>query len=374
MSADYDIVIIGAGVIGLAAARALADKGESSVLIIEKEDGFGHGTSSRNSEVIHSGLYYGDGSVKASYCARANKKLYEFCEKENVWFNKCGKLVIAQQGQGKALEDLYQQGIRNGVDGMRVIDKNEIKSLEPNITAESALFIQSTGIISAHELMSAFNRISASAGHDTLFMSSVKNVEKTASGTYEITIVEHGSTESSVTANWVVNAAGLHSAAIAELAMGGAAPSLRFSKGEYFRLSSKWRNEFSHLVYPLPDIEHDSLGIHLSFDQSGSAKLGPSAVWMETLQEDYSVNETLINTFFQEAQRYIPELKIDDLSPDYSGIRPKFFPKNQNQSDYYIQHEEDRMLKGWINMIGIDSPGLTAAISIGEDIADWIIS
>lgn len=371
MSANYNIAIIGAGVVGLAAARAIAEKGESSVLIIEKEDGFGHGTSSRNSEVIHSGLYYSDGSVKASYCAKANQKLYEFCEKENVWHNKCGKLVIAQQGQEAALEELYQQGIRNGVDGIRKVDKHEIESLEPNITADSALYIQSTGIISAHELMGAFNRISAAAEHDSLFMSSVKKVVKQSSGEYDLTIIEQGSIESSVTANWVINAAGLHSDTLAKMVMGHAAPSLRFSKGEYFKLSSKWRNKFKRLVYPLPDLEHDSLGIHLSFDQSGSAKLGPSAAWLDRLTEDYSVDSELIDTFFEEAKRYIPDLNKDDLSSDYSGIRPKYFGKNGGQSDYYIKHEKDNGLDKWINLIGIDSPGLTAAISIGEDIANW---
>ena len=374
MSTDYNIVIIGAGVVGLAVSRALAEKGESSVLIIEKEDSFGHGTSSRNSEVIHSGLYYPDGSIKASYCAKANRKLYNFCEKENVWHNQCGKLVIAQKGQQSALEELFQKGIRNGVEEMRIIDKNEIASLEPNIAAESALFIPSTGIISAHELMSSFNRISSSADHDSLFMSSVRNVRQNNLNNYSLTLIEHGSAESVVTANWVVNAAGLHSDKIAELAMGSSSPSLKFSKGEYFKLSSKWRNVFSHLVYPLPDAEYDSLGIHLSFDRSGSSKLGPSVAWLELLNEDYSVTESLADTFFNEAKRYIPNLDIADLSPDYSGIRPKYFPGQGEQSDFYIRHEEEVGLKGWINLVGIDSPGLTAAISIGENVADWIIN
>jgi len=372
VSADYNIIIIGAGVVGLAAARAIAEKGETSVLIIEKEDGFGHGISSRNSEVIHSGIYYNQGSIKAAYCSRANKRLYQFCDKENVWYNNCGKLVIAQQGQDPALQDLYQQGILNGVDGIRLINKNEIASLEPNIAAETALFIPSTGIISANELMSAFYRISASREHDTLFMSSVKNVGKTESGAYEITIIEHGSAESSVTANWVINAAGLHSDAIAELVMGNTAPSLKFSKGEYFKLSSQWANKFSHLVYPLPDIKHDTLGIHLSIDQSGFAKLGPSAAWLDSLNENYSVDEDLKSVFYDEAKKYIPDLDIDDLSADYSGIRPKYFVNNDQQSDYYIKHEKDAGLAGWINLVGIDSPGLTAAISIGEDVAEWI--
>ncbi len=374
MSTDYKVVIIGAGVIGLAVSRALAEKGESSVLIVDKEDGFGHATSSRNSEVIHSGLYYADGSVKASYCARANRKLYDFCEKENVWYNKCGKLVIAQKGQEPVLQELFQKGIRNGVDEMRIISKKEIYSLEPNIEAELALFIPSTGIISAHELMSAFNRISGSTGHDSLFMTSVGDAHKNNLNEYSLFLVEHGSVESNVTANWVVNAAGLHSETIAAMVMGRKAPSLKFSKGEYFKLSSKWRNEFSHLVYPLPDIENDSLGIHLSFDQSGSSKLGPSAAWLELLNEDYSVTESLADTFFGEAKRYIPDLNITDLSPDYSGIRPKYFPEQVKQSDYYIRHEEGAGLEGWINLVGIDSPGLTAAISIGEDVAEWIVS
>jgi L-2-hydroxyglutarate oxidase LhgO len=373
MTADYKIVIIGAGVVGLAIARALAKKGESSVLILEKEDSFGHGASSRNSEVIHSGLYYPDGSLKASYCVRANKQLYQFCDEESIWYNKCGKLVISQKGQNAELKKLFEQGRRNGVDGMRMIGKQEIVSLEPNIDAESAIFIESTGIISAHELMSAFKRISTNANHDLLYMSTVNKVIHNDK-IFSITVGQNGSTEDLVTANWVINAAGLYSAEISKMVMDANTPKLQYSKGEYFKLSSKWRSAFSHLVYPLPDKEHDSLGIHLSFDKSGMAKLGPSATWLSDFAEEYEVDSNLKKMFFNEANKYIPDLKIDQISPDFSGIRPKYFHPNQAHAEFYIRHEYEAGLEGWINLIGIDSPGLTSAISIGEDVAGWVIN
>lgn len=372
MTSDYKVVIVGAGVVGLAVARALAQCGETSVLIIEKDGSFGRGTSSRNSEVIHSGIYYEDGSEKARFCVKANERLYEFCAKENVWHNRCGKLIVAQKGQEESLTKLLNQGQQNGVKNILTLTRKEITKLEPDISAELALLVESTGIISAHELMAAFYRISQSADHDILYHTAVRGVNRT-SDYYSLEIEGQNSAAEIVNAEWIVNAAGLYSAVIAGFVMDDRAPGLRFSKGEYFNMSSRWRNRFNHLIYPLPDEKNDSLGIHLSFDQSGSSKLGPSATWLNPFVEDYNVDGRLKKIFFKEARKYLPELEKDHIAPDFSGIRPKYFLADQDHADFYISHETEAGLEGWINLVGIDSPGLTAAISIGETTAEWIL-
>ena len=372
MPKDYHVIIIGAGVIGLAVARSLAESGHNSVLIIDKEKNFGRVTSSRNSEVIHSGIYYPSTSLKAKYCLIGRKLLYEFCKKYNVWHQQCGKLIVAQDYQEPALENLYNKAIANGVPDVEKINKQKIEKMEPRVIGKTALFVGCSGIISAHEIMSAYFNISQSKNHDYLFKSRVNDSEPLYDG-YEIFIENSIGEREKVTSEWVINAGGLQSDLIARMVNNDVKfPELTYSKGCYFRLSSKWRNRFKHLVYPMPDKELDSLGIHLSFDQSGNIKLGPSAHWMENKKEDYTVEKRLLNLFYHEAKKYIKGLKKFDLSPDYAGIRPKMKTTKETFSDFYIAHENEKGFPGWINLIGIDSPGLTAAIAIGEDVAKWI--
>jgi len=372
---DYDVIIIGAGVVGLAVARALAERNVSSVLVIEKEGDYGRSVSSRNSEVIHSGIYYPENSLKARYCRSGRDKLYPFCRENDVWFSKCGKMVVAQKGQEKELEKLYQQARMNEVPEIDIMSQKEICVLESDISAESALFVGCTGVISAHELMLAFSRYSAEADHDLLLKASVVGVEPRGN---HYLIAVHGPGEASyrVSARWVVNAAGLWSDRVAEFLWGTdrkERPALYYLKGSYFKLSSKWSNRIEHLVYPIPDEKYDSMGIHLSFDQGGDVKLGPSAEEVENRREDYSVEERNLEMFYTAGKRYIPALEREDLSPDFAGIRPKLAVPNGEPSDFYIRHEQDLGYPGWINLIGIDSPGLTAAIAIGEDVTTWIV-
>ena len=370
---DYDIIIIGAGAVGLAVARALAVRGEASVLIIEKEMGFGQGTSSRNSEVIHSGIYYPAGSLKAKYCLASRDRLYAFCRENDVWNSKCGKLVVAQAGQESQLEALHRQAETNGVPELYMMDRSEIAAVEPEVSAESAMFVGCTGIVSAHELMAAYHRISAEADHDLLLKASVVGAEPKGE-LYALQVEGPGDTTYAVTARWVVNAAGLHSDTIAQFLWGSEypfRPVLRYSKGAYFKLSGKWRHRVERLVYPIPDTEHDSLGIHLSFDQAGEMKLGPDAAWIDDRSEDYTVNAEDGDLFYREANQYLPSLERDDLSPDYSGIRPKLAETVEGHADFYMRHEPD--CPGWINLVGIDSPGLTASFAIGQQVAGWIV-
>tara|TARA_Y100000590_G_scaffold394244_1_gene473147 strand:- start:1372 stop:2505 length:1134 start_codon:yes stop_codon:yes gene_type:complete len=371
---DYDIIIIGAGAVGLAVARALAVRGETSVLIIEKEMGFGQGTSSRNSEVIHSGIYYPVGSLKAKYCLAGRDRLYDFCRENDVWNSKCGKLVVAQTGQESQLEALHRQAETNGVPELYMMDRSEIAAVEPEVSAESAMFVGCTGIVSAHELMSAYHRISAEADHDLLLKASVVGAELKGE-LYALHVKGPGDADYAVTTRWVVNAAGLHSDRIAQFLWGSddsSRPVLRYSKGTYFKLSGKWRHRVERLVYPIPDAEHDSLGIHLSFDQAGDVKLGPDAAWIDDRSEDYTVNVEDGDIFYSEAKQYLPSLERDDLSPDYSGIRPKLAAETMKGNfDFYIKHEPD--YPGWINLVGIDSPGLTASLALGEKVAEWVV-
>ena len=369
---DYEIIIVGAGVIGLAVARALAIEEKRSVLIIEKEMGFGQGTSSRNSEVIHSGIYYPSNSIKAKYCLNGRAKLYEFCRRNNVWYKNCGKLVVAQIGQESQLTSLFEQAQANDVPDVHIVDRLGVSKLEPTVSAESAMFVGCTGIVSAHELMSAYHRIATQADHDILLRSTVVGVEPKGDA-YLLEVKGSDDINYTVTGRWIVNAAGLYSDKIAQFLWGNnniIRPSLSYSKGSYFKLSTKWRHSVRHLIYPLPDKEKDSLGIHLSFDQAGNMKLGPDATWMQNYSEDYDVNSDNLNAFYLAAKRYLPSLESIDLSPDYSGIRPKLMTGPNEPSDFYIRHEPD--YPGWINLIGIDSPGLTSSLAIGEDVAQWI--
>ncbi|MEA1881540.1 MAG: NAD(P)/FAD-dependent oxidoreductase [Candidatus Marinimicrobia bacterium] len=366
----YDVVIIGAGVIGLAIARAIGEILHKSVLIIEKEESFGRGISSRNSEVIHSGIYYQPDSLKAEYCTRGRDLTYYYCEKHNIWINRCGKIVVGKNHQLEELEALYASAQKNGVPEVRIIDQKEINKLESKIKGDIALYVDCTGIVSAHDLMASFYKISQDNDHDYLFKSKVVNASQGENG-YELVIENPQGEIETVSSQWVINAAGLEGDMVAEM-LGDGFPRLRYSKGCYYKLSSKWRGAFNHLVYPLPDKARGSLGIHLSFDETRMPKLGPSAHWMKDREENYDVEESLLDQFYEEGNRYIRGLKKEDLSPDYAGIRPKIWMNKNPMPDFYISHEADKGYPGWVNLIGIESPGLTSAIAIGEDVAQWV--
>ena len=372
-TSDYEIIIIGAGALGLAVARALANAGKGSVLVVEKEETFGRGISSRNSEVIHSGIYYPPNSLKAIYCTSGRKKLYAYCKEKNIWHNQCTKLVLAQENQINKLEQLYKNGLTNGVPDLKMIGKGELSKLEPNIEGKSALFVGCTGIFSAHDLMASFYNESTQMDHDYLFKTELKQCEY-YDGRYKLQIENTLGTVETVTSDWVINSGGLQSDIIAGMLNHNqnSLPKITYSKGCYFSLSSKWRNAFNHLIYPMPDNTRGSLGIHISFDQNMSAKLGPNVEWMENRVEDYTVKNDLNMIFFKEAKSYIKGLELSDLTPDFSGIRPIIGTPENPYSDFYIHHEKDRGYPGWINLIGIESPGLTASIAIGEEVAEWV--
>tara|TARA_Y100000746_G_C15451841_1_gene427497 strand:+ start:186 stop:1298 length:1113 start_codon:yes stop_codon:yes gene_type:complete len=366
----FDVVIIGAGVIGLSIARAIGEQTNKSVLVIEKDDSIGKGISSRNSEVIHSGIYYEPGSLKSKYCVEGRKLLYDYCIKNEIWYNNCGKLVVSKIHQQEQLEDLYNNAKNNGINEIEIIDKKEINQLEPLIHSDIALKVNCTGIISAHDLMLSFYHNSQSHDHDYLFKTKVVGANKNNSD-YSIDIENYYGEIETVNCKWVINASGLNSDLLGEL-LNDEFPKLKFLKGSYFKLSSKWKGKFKKLIYPLPDMKHGSLGIHLTIDRDGMARLGPNADWIDDRQEDYKVDDSLNEVFYEEGKKYILDLKLNELTADYSGIRPKIFMDNNSMPDFYINHEEKNGFPGWINLIGIESPGLTGSISIGNDIAKII--
>ena len=366
MNTDYDILIIGAGVIGLSIAYNLAGSGKK-ILIIDKENNYGKGISSRNSEVIHSGIYYPEGSQKHKLCIRGRKLLKEFCINNNVWYNECGKLIVAQHNQINDLNRLFDQAIKNGIKNVKEISNQNIKNINPLISAKAALWIDCTSIFSSHDFMNRLYNHSYGSDHDFLFKTSIKCVNQNSHG-YEITINNATDDFEKFTCRDVINCAGLNSDIISDLIIknNSKIPEISFSKGCYFKLSSKWKNAFNSLVYPIPDLKNQTLGIHLTIDRDKNARLGPDAKIID--KEDYIVDESALESFYRAAKTYIPSLKKYDLTPDYAGIRPKIKKTSGKFCDFYIREEIEFGLPGWFNLIGIESPGLTSSLAIGEKV------
>ena len=373
MSVDYEFIIIGAGVIGLSIARSLGELGYESVLVIDKEKKIGTGISSRSSEVVHSGIYNPPEFLKSKLCLKGRKLLYEYCEKNRIFYKNCGKIIISGKNEKNTLLKLYELGNTKGLNEMKILNREEIQKLEPSINADLGLLIKETGIIDSHSLMNSFYSNSIKSNHDYLFVTAVQNVFYDELKYRIFLKTMNYEQEESVTAKWVINAAGLQSDSIFKMLVGESSePNLYFSKGNYFSLSSSWRNNFKHLIYPLPEKNHQSLGVHITFDKSGNVRLGPDSCVIKNKVEDYTVDEKLIDKFYLEASKYISGLNKEDLSPDYTGIRPKILSSDTNASDFYICHEISKGYKGWINLIGIESPGLTSCLSIAEMVTDWI--
>ncbi len=373
MKKDYRIIIIGAGVAGLAIANCLSKRNIKSVLIIEKDESFGRGISSRNSEVIHSGIYYPKGSLKQKLCLKGRELIYEFCRLNNIWFNQCGKLIIAQKDELSALEHLYDNALTNEIGTVDIIDSKILREKNDLISAYCALQVNSTGIVSCHDLMHAFFNLSQENDHDYLFKSSVVDAYKISYG-FELDINNANNEIEKVTSEIVINAAGLSSDKIGNLVLktDSLIPKIIYSKGCYFKLSPKWKNKFKQLVYPVPDYSNQALGIHVTIDKDNYARLGPNAFILEQRIEDYYVEPNLVKEFYNKAKKYIPTLNMEDLTPDYSGIRPKILENQQTFNDFYIKNETKNGLEGWINLIGIESPGLTSSMAIGEKVMELI--
>lgn len=359
---EADVVVIGAGVVGLAIARALQLKGREC-LVIEAESAIGTGISSRNSGVIHAGMYYAAGSLMAKACVEGRARLYDYVAERHIPHARCGKLIVATSAQEDAtLAAIKAKGAQNGVEDLALLSRREAQGLEPALQCTAALFSPSTGIIDAHALMLALQGDAENAGAVTAFKSPVLG-GRADNG--RIILEIGGDMPSRLAAKSVINAGGLAATKIAR-AITGMPPELvpksYLAKGSYFTLTG--RAPFSRLIYPVP--VPGGLGVHLTLDLGGQARFGPDVEWVEEI--DYSVDPARAQSFYAAVRRYWPDLKEDALQPGYSGIRPKIVPKGAPAQDFVIQGPATHGIEGLIHLFGIESPGLTSALAL----AAWV--
>jgi len=364
MTDTVDIVVIGAGVIGLAIAGRLA-RPDRDLVVLERHDGFGRETSSRNSEVVHAGLYYRETLLKTTLCVRGNPLLYELCAREGIPVRQTGKIVVAtderEVGQLHALRD---QAAKNGVPGVELIDRRKVRELEPRIEGLLGLWSPTSGIVDSHRLMGWLEHSASARGATVAYRCEVTGLRRTSDG-WQVEVTEPDGTRSVLGAACVVNSAGLGAEAIAAMAgidTAAVGYHIHPCKGEYFRVSSRHRGALAHLVYPPPSNVH--LGTHVILGLDGSLKLGPNAFYVESL--DYDVDPAHRDEFCAKARRFLPFLEPDDLSPDQSGIRPKLYRDGEPMRDFVVREESDRGLPGLIDLVGMESPGLTACLTIAE--------
>jgi len=366
MNVDVNITIIGAGVVGLAIAEYLSSKYDN-IVVVEKNRSFGQETSSRNSEVIHSGLYYPNNTLKAKLCLRGNKLIYNLCEKESIPFIKCGKLIVATSNKDiRELNRLFTNAQQNEVNDLQFFDSQDIAKLEPNIYAIKALFSPSTGIVDSHSLMKYFETKSQNQGVDFAYQSQVKSI-KMINNIYEVGIHDSGSRDFAFTTKVIINSAGLEAENISKLA-GITDDSYKtyFCKGEYFSIKPPKNRLVSKLIYPVPNKNLMGLGIHSTIDLGGGLKLGPNVVYMDKNVYDYKIDKKHQNDFFLSAKKYLPFLTLEDLQPEMVGIRPKIQAPGERTKDFIIKNEKEKGFSNFINLIGIESPGLTASMAIAE--------
>lgn len=364
MSTDIDCIVIGAGVVGLAVARVLALQGRE-VLVADAAEGIGTGTSSRNSEVIHAGIYYAAGSLKARLCVRGKHLLYEYCAQRGVPYKRLGKLIVATSDDEAAqLEGIAARALANGVDDMQHIDAAAARRLEPALRCTAALVSPSTGIVDSHALMLAYQGDAENAGAQCVFHTPMQSARVRPGGGFE---VEFGGAEAmTLSCNVLINAAGLHAPSLARRIEGlpaGTVPREYLCKGSYFTLSG--RAPFSRLIYPAPAPNHAGLGVHLTLDMGGQAKFGPDTEWIET--EDYTLDARRAEVFYDAVRRYWPALPDGALAPGYTGIRPKISGPNDPAADFAIDGPAVHGVAGLVNLYGIESPGLTASLAIAEE-------
>ncbi len=359
MVEKVDCVVIGAGVVGLAVARSLALAGRE-VLVLEACGAIGTQTSARNSEVIHGGMYYPTGSLKARLCVRGRALLYDYCQARNIGHKRCGKLIVATQPEQLAeLDKLAERALANGVDDLQRLTATQARALEPALRCLGALLSPSTGIIDSHALMLALLGDVENAG-GVLALNSPLASAICMPDAIEL-IAEDGTT---IQAKTVVNSAGLQAPALASRFVGLASsyvPKAHFAKGNYFTLSG--RSPFKHLVYPVP--EPAGLGVHLTLDLAGQARFGPDVQWVDT-PDDTQVQAARGGAFYAEVRKYWPDLPDGALAPGYAGIRPKTSGPGEPASDFCIQGPAHHGVAGLVNLFGIESPGLTSALAIGE--------
>jgi L-2-hydroxyglutarate oxidase LhgO len=361
---DVDCIVIGAGVIGLAVARALAQAGRE-VFILERERHIGMHTSSRNSEVIHAGIHYEPNSLKARLCVAGRHLLYRYCAERGIAHRRCGKFTVATaKEQVAALEHIANNARANGVLDLEWLDEAQARRAEPNLHCVRALSSPSTGIIDSHEYMQSLLADAESGGALIAYDAAVDGLRPTSAG---IEVRTEGETDPVARARLIVNSAGLWANRVAASIEGFPPqhiPTLRFAKGSYFALSGA--SPFSRLVYPAPQAA-GHLGIHMTLDLAGAARFGPDMQWLDTI--DYNVDGKRAVMFGAAIQEYWPGLDPARLYPAYAGIRPKIIKEGEVARDFDISGPREHGVAGIVNLFGMDSPGLTASLAIGAAVA-----
>ncbi len=360
---QVDVLVLGAGVVGLAVARALAlspNFAGGELMVLEAANAIGTGTSSRNSEVIHAGIYYPTGSLKARLCVEGKAKLYEYCQARGIGHRRCGKFIVAtSQAQVAKLQAIQRQAAANGVADLVLLSADEAQAMEPALSCLAALHSPSTGIVDSHGFMLALQGDFENAGGVVAFNSPVASAVCEADG---ITVTMDDGTQ--LKARVVVNAAGLHAPDLARRFAGlppQQVPTAYYAKGNYFTLAG--RSPFNRLIYPVP--EAAGLGVHLTLDLGGQAKFGPDVQWVDSA-DDLQVDPARGDAFYAEVRRYWPALQDGALQAGYAGIRPKINAPHEAAADFLIQGPADHGVPGLVNLLGIESPGLTSSLAIGD--------
>jgi len=365
---EITTTIIGAGVVGLAVAAELS-RTRKGILILERNPAFGQETSSRNSEVIHAGIYYAKDSRKAKLCVEGNRLLYRLCEENRIPHRRCGKLIVATEKDEEGILSTIQDRAReNGVESIEMLSVSQIKALEPNVKAYAGLFSPSTGIIHSHRLMRRFAAQANKNGAQLVPQTTVSRVEKQGDNSYRVHVVYPDDQTDTFESRWIINCAGLESDRIAAsmgIDIDACGYRLHYWKGEYFSLDVP-KGFIRRLVYPVPQPNHVGLGIHATIDLSDRVKLGPNTVYLPDRDLDYSVNPTARQSFFEAAIRYLPGIAYDQLNPEMAGIRPKLQKPGDSTRDFIIEEESSKGLPRVVNLIGIESPGITASPAIAR--------
>jgi L-2-hydroxyglutarate oxidase LhgO len=365
-----DIAIVGAGVIGLSIAYALSKKGYD-IVVLEKNESFGQETSSRNSEVIHAGLYYPPGSLKATTCIEGKRLLYDFCDKAGVAYKKLGKLVVASnKDEFQKIETIYANAASCGIDNLQFLTASEIKDQEPSLNAGGGFFSPDSGIVDSHGFMQALFTRAKQQGVTFSFSTEALDINKDAPG-YVIDVSEPGGEKFCFHSGIVINAAGLYSdkvAAMVGIDVERWGYKINFCKGQYFRIRNSSRFKIKHLIYPPPT--SISLGIHITPDLGEGLRLGPDAHYVSVI--DYAIDENALETFCDSVRAIVPDIKEEDLLADIAGIRPKLQKEEESFRDFVVSEESDKGFAGFINLIGIESPGLTACLSIANLVSSFV--
>lgn len=360
-----DVTIIGAGVIGLGIAAQVARE-DREVYILEKNEAFGQETSSRHSGVIHCGIYYPEDSLKAKMCVAGNRILYELCERHGIGYRRIEKLIVATSDEENGeLETLLERGRRNGAEDLGILSHREMKELEPNVEGVAAILSPSTGIIDSHALMKYFIAEAKEKGAQIAYQSKVVGIERVADG-YRVTVEDRAERFSFIT-RVLINCAGLHSNKVAELAgidIVKAGYKLHYCKGEYFSVGGGKNILVKRLIFPVPPSKVTGVGIRVTFDLEGRMRLGPSIHYVDSI--DYAIDNRHKQLFYDSIRRFLPFIEYDDLEPEMAGIRPKLQEPGGDIKDFVIRDESDKGLPGFINHIGIESPGLTASPAIAK--------